>query len=189
MKVIVATKNQGKVRDFATFFQELGWQWEALPPSAPSVVEDGLTFEDNAMKKAQAYFDGEHAVLADDSGLEVDALGGAPGLFSARYAGENASDAENNQKLLTELLYVPMSKRRARFVCTLVLLRPNQAPLIVNGTVNGVILPEARGVGGFGYDPLFLPDGEERTMAELSAARKNEISHRGRAMTQLLDHL
>jgi XTP/dITP diphosphohydrolase len=152
------------------------------------VVEDGETFRDNALIKARAVCRATHMVsLADDSGLEVDALGGRPGVRSARFAHEHATDAENNAKLLLELEAVPDAQRSARFRCVLALVTPsNDTPSTVDGVCEGSIAREPRGSGGFGYDPLFIVAGEGgRTLAELSEEEKNRVSHRGKAMRAL----
>jgi len=188
-RILLATRNAGKVREFARFFAELGWQVEPVPADAPEVIEDGETFSANAIKKAEeiaAFYN--TPALADDSGLEVDALGGRPGVYSARYSGEDATDARNNAKLLAELQGVPEPERGARFVSSIAFARPGQETLVSFGTCSGHILTEARGEGGFGYDPLFaLPTGQ--TLAEISLAEKNAISHRAHALRQLVDLL
>ncbi len=162
-----------------------------MPQSAfgvPEAEETGLTFVENAILKARnaALYTGLPA-LADDSGLAVDALGGAPGIYSARYAGFGAGDRANIDKLLAELAGVPAERRTARFVCALALLHhpADPTPLICQGSWEGIILTEPRGVGGFGYDPVFFVPGENRTAAELEPAVKNRLSHRGRALAQL----
>lgn len=186
MKVVLATRNQGKVREFAEALSALGWEVTAMPESAPIVVEDGETFEANARKKAETIANYLKAsVLADDSGLEVDALEGRPGVYSARYAGEHATDAENNQKLLREMEITPIEKRTARFVCALAFARPDAPTVIVRGDCNGIILNEEKGQGGFGYDPLFYVPAEQQTFAELPLQVKNQISHRATAIRAL----
>ena len=156
----------------------------ALPGLAPA-VESGQTFEENARIKARhaaAHFHG--LVLADDSGLEVDALGGAPGVRSARYAGENATDAENRAKLLREMRRAGGS-RAARFTCVLVLMAAGRAAHVVNGVLDGEILTRQKGAGGFGYDALFQPSGCQESLAQMTPLFKNRLSHRGRAMEKL----
>jgi len=188
-KLLIATRNQGKVREIATFFAELGWHVEPIPADAPEVIEDGETFAANAVKKAEeiaAFYN--CSALADDSGLEVDALGGRPGVHSARYAGEHGDDAANNAKLLQEMADVPASERRARFVSAIALARPGQETLVSFGTVEGHIINELRGNGGFGYDPLFeLASGH--TLAEISLEEKNHISHRAEALRSMVNML
>jgi XTP/dITP diphosphohydrolase len=151
------------------------------------VVEDGDDFAANARKKAEtiAQLTGRPC-LADDSGLVVDALHGAPGVHSARYAGVQGDDAANNARLLQELAEVPVGRRQAAFCCVMALCRPGRETSLFEGRVDGCILPAPRGDGGFGYDPLFLVDGCERTMAELPLAEKNRLSHRGQALRQVV---
>ncbi len=190
MKLVVATRNAGKVRELDRLLGGLGLELVGLDPSVPDVVEDADTFEGNAEKKAMEVARRLGAmVVADDSGLVVDALGGAPGIFSARYAGTHGDDQANNDKLLRELEAVPDADRTARFVCALAFADPD-GPLgarchVVRGTIEGTILRAPRGDGGFGYDPLFLPLGETRTTAEMPPAEKNAISHRAEAARAL----
>ena len=193
--ILIATSNKGKLRDFAAAAAEHGILVAELPnfSSLPQVPEDEPTFEANARKKAEAYsrFAPGDIVLADDSGLEVKALGGAPGVRSARYAAhsseENASDAANNARLLDELQNVPDHKRQAQFVCVIVAARDGQALATFRGEAQGVILHAPRGSGGFGYDPLFYFTPLGKTFAELSAAEKARISHRGQAFRKFLE--
>ncbi|MCL6604659.1 MAG: XTP/dITP diphosphatase [Paenibacillus sp.] len=198
--LIVATKNQGKVREFQHAFAPLGLTVKSMfdYPNLPDVVEDGSTFAENALKKAKAVGDAlGFPVLADDSGLCVDALEGRPGVYSARYAGEDADDAANNLKLLGELETLKQGEdtgqpllSTARFVCALSLYDPATGDeLTAEGTVDGWITSEPAGGGGFGYDPIFyLPD-YEKTMAELTLTEKQLISHRGTALRLLTDKL
>src|SRR6185369_8113694 len=152
-------------------------------PGFPETVEDGLTFRENALKKArEAMLYTGLPALADDSGLVVDALDGRPGVYSARFAGEGADDSANNRRLLEELAGVSVERRQAAFVCELAFVTPAGVEQVFSGRVGGVILGSERGNDGFGYDPLFLVDGFDRTMAELSLQAKNEISHRGQAL-------
>lgn len=197
-KVLIATSNAGKLRDFAGAAAPLGVVIEALPGFhlLPEVVEDGLTFEANARKKAVEY--SRHApgqiVLADDSGLEVDALNGAPGVHSARYAAleshssppGNSPDVENNARLLRELADFAPARKTARFVCVLAAARSGAVLEVFRGTVEGLILPAARGAHGFGYDPLFFHPGLNKTLAEVSAEEKALVSHRGAAFRDFL---
>ena len=190
--VLIATSNAGKLRDFAGAAASYGITIAGIPgfPSLPPVVEDGATFEDNARKKAESYslaVPGE-LVLADDSGLEIDALGGAPGVHSARYAADqphstkiNTDDEANNARVLRELRNVPAEKRTARFVCVIVAARDGRTLQTFRGTADGVVLNAPRGVNGFGYDPLFYFPKIGKTFAELSAAEKAQCSHRGAA--------
>lgn len=187
----LATRNAHKTREFAEILgADFALKDLAAHPEIGEIVEDGATFEENARIKAVAISrQVTGLVLADDSGLEVDSLGGAPGIFSARYAGEGATDAENRRKLLAALDAVPDARRRARFRCVLVLALAGQAVASFAGAVDGAIVREERGGAGFGYDPLFQPDGFARTFAELSSAEKNALSHRGAAVAQLRDYL
>jgi XTP/dITP diphosphohydrolase len=190
--VVLATSNPGKLAEFKDLLRgvpiELVSAAEVLG-EMPSVLEDGETFEANAIKKARAIAeDALMLTLADDSGLEVDVLQGAPGVRSARFAGERATDAENNQALLQALRDVPQEDRRARFRCVLCVIDPWSAAeglVVAQGTCEGVIARSPRGSGGFGYDPLFVVDGGDRTMAELSDGEKNRVSHRARAVAEL----
>jgi XTP/dITP diphosphohydrolase len=197
-RILIATSNPGKVRDFAGAAAVHGIEIGSIPgfASLPLVVENGLTFEENARKKAEEY--SRHAageiVVADDSGLEVDALDGAPGVHSARYAAdqphladENTDDEANNARLLRELRKVPPEKRTGRFVCVLAAARDGQTLGTFRGTAEGIILDRARGAGGFGYDPLFYFPQIQKTFAELSAEEKAGYSHRGSALRQFLD--
>ena len=189
-KIMLSTRNSGKAREFANFFAELGWEVEPLPADAPEVIEDGDTFSANAIKKAeQISRHYNRPALADDSGLEVDALGGRPGVYSARYSGENATDQANNAKLLQELQGVAPQERTARFVSAIALARPGQETVVAFGTVEGQILESPRGEGGFGYDPLFLLPQANQTLAEMPIEHKNRISHRAHAMRNLIDIL
>lgn len=188
-RIVLATNNSGKVREFGAVLARFAL--DIVPQSAfnvPEAEETGLTFVENAILKARnaALYTGLPA-LADDSGLTVDALGGAPGIYSARYAGFGAGDRANIDKLLAELSGVPAERRTARFVCALALLHhpADPTPLLCQASWEGVILTEPRGTGGFGYDPVFLVPTENRTAAELELSAKNRLSHRGRALTQL----
>ncbi|MDW2884093.1 XTP/dITP diphosphatase [Exiguobacterium artemiae] len=188
MKIIVATRNPGKVGEFQAMLGRLGYDVESLLDydTAPETEETGSTFEENAelkSREAAAYFG--HAVLSDDSGLEVDALNGAPGVYSARFAGENKSDAANNALLLEKLADIPANQRTARFVCALSLAKPSGETLTVRGTMEGQIGFEQKGTNGFGYDPLFLIPGLNQTAAELTKSEKAAISHRGQALKKL----
>lgn len=192
-KIVLATANPGKLRELQAVLA--GLDFEIVPQSAfgvPEVEETGLTFIENALLKARnaAFYTGLPA-LADDSGLAVDALGGVPGIYSARYAGAGAGDRANIGKLLAELEGVPAERRTARFVCVLALLHhpADPTPLICQGSWEGTILTEPRGEGGFGYDPIFFVPGEQRTVAELEPAVKNQISHRGQALVLLRRYL
>lgn len=190
--IIIATKNIGKAKEFTSIFNEYGYEVKTLLdfPDIADVPETGTTFSENAFQKANEISKQLNTiVLADDSGLEVDALGGKPGIYSARFAGEHGNDDKNNQKLLQELKDVPDEKRTANFHCSLVLVGPNREPLFVEGKVSGRILDKEQGTYGFGYDPLFYIPELDQSMAELTSEEKNKISHRGRAIDQLKDHL
>jgi XTP/dITP diphosphohydrolase len=183
--LVLATRNPHKVREISELLSDTGLEVLSYHdlPDLPDVEEDGATLEENATKKAASIAGATGLpALADDTGLEVDALGGAPGVLSARYAGPGASYDDNNRKLLGELAGVGGSGRRARFRCVVALALPGGSVRTVEGRTDGVILVEPRGRGGFGYDPVFLPDGHERTYAEMEAAEKNAVSHRGKAV-------
>lgn len=186
--IVIATRNPGKAKEFTKIFAEKGYLVKTLLdyPELPDVEETGKTFEENARLKAETIAAIlKRPVLADDSGLIVDALDGMPGLFSARFAGEPTNNAANNAKLLHELTGVPQEKRTATFHCTLVFAAPNKESLVVEGNWSGEIGTIPRGNHGFGYDPLFFIPEEKQTAAELSDDRKNEISHRGKAVAKL----
>lgn len=181
--LVIATSNTGKVREFAQALTPLGWDCVGLG-GVTLPEETGTTYAENARLKAEAAARATgHPALADDSGIEVAALGGAPGVYSARYGNLN-SDAERNAYLLAELGDHP--DRRAKFVSVLVLAYPDGRREEYRGEVAGELLGAPRGEGGFGYDPLFVPEGETRTLAELSVAEKQAVSHRGRAVAELL---
>lgn len=190
--IVVATKNQGKVAEIKGAIEHLGVTVRSLSEfsAIPEAVEDGLTFEDNAMIKARYYAAHTgHACLADDSGLEVDALDGQPGVYSARYAGENADDAANNSKLLAALEHVPPEMRTARFRCVLAYVDKTGTVITAEGSCEGIILDAPQGQGGFGYDPLFFMPELGKTLAEVSVAEKNAVSHRGRALKNIVPKL
>lgn len=194
-KVLIATNNAHKVSEIKTALDFEGWEFSTLREagldSDPS--EDADTFLGNARIKAQAARAAAQAagitcaVLADDSGIEVDALGGAPGVFSSRYAGRDGDDAANNAKMLQELAGVPDDQRTGRFVCTLVFIDEDGTETVARGTIEGRIGHAEIGDEGFGYDPLFIPDcfGGIRTLAQVSQDEKNAVSHRGNALRQL----
>lgn len=198
-KIVLATGNQGKVREFRALLaaqpQLQGLKTEdAVIDSATAGVGDipetGVTFEENSLIKARtvAQQTGLPAV-ADDSGLAVDVLGGAPGIFSARWAGAEASDENNRQLLLQQLADISEEHRSAAFVCAASLVTPEGAEYTAYGRLEGTLLTAPRGEGGFGYDPILQPIGETRSAAELSMAEKNAISHRGKAFAALVPHL
>ena len=189
--ILLATRNKGKAREFQ---EMLGAEWQVLTssdvPDLPDVSEDRETFEANAQKKALAcgaIFSG--FVLADDSGLEVDALNGVPGIHSARFAGEPSNDLRNNELLLTRMLDVPEDSRGAQFVCVLALTKGATVLGLYKGILRGRVLYSARGQGGFGYDPAFVPEGYQESFGELDYRIKNSISHRAQALQALISDL
>ncbi|MEO5955982.1 MAG: XTP/dITP diphosphatase [Nitrospiraceae bacterium] len=191
-ELVLATRNQHKVIELVALLRDLGITIRSLDefPDAPDVVEDGVTCEANAIKKARAIagFTGLPAV-ADDTGLEVDALGGRPGVYAARYAGEDATYDDNCRKLLRELTGVPRERRTARFVTVAAIALPSGEMRVVHGMLNGSIAEEANGALGFGYDPVFFVPELGKTLAQLSADQKNTISHRAKAFTLAKDLL
>jgi XTP/dITP diphosphohydrolase len=197
-RILIATSNPGKIRDFAGAASVHGIEVAPLPnfASLPPVIEDGAPFEANARKKAEAY--SQHAagelVIADDSGLEVDALGGAPGVHSARYAADeplaaesNTDDEANNAKLMRKIRRVPPEKRSGRFVCWIAAAREGKTLAVFEGKAEGVILEQAQGKNGFGYDPLFYFPAIGNTFAQLTPEEKAKYSHRGAAFRAFLD--
>lgn len=192
MKLIIATKNRGKQIEIEKILGEhagLPLQIQSLLdlPNTPDVIEDGTTFEANALKKAREIgrWSGE-ATLADDSGIVVPALGGEPGIHSARYAGEKATDEDNLQKLIHEVQKIPPGNRQAYYSCVMALVLPDGREWTTEGRCEGEILLEKRGTGGFGYDPIFYLPEFGKTMAELPLKIKNKLSHRGRALSKML---
>jgi XTP/dITP diphosphohydrolase len=191
-ELVLATRNRHKGEELAALLGDLGITIRTLDefPDAPDVVEDGETCEANAIKKARAVaeFTGLPAV-ADDTGLEVDALGGRPGIYAARYAGEDATYEDNYRKLLRELAGVPRERRTARFLTVAAIALPSDGVRVAQGTLDGVIAEEASGTLGFGYDPVFLIPELGKTLAQLSADQKNTISHRAKAFTKMREIL
>jgi XTP/dITP diphosphohydrolase len=190
--IVLATGNEGKAEELRALLHPLGVRIRTLRdhPAIALPPETGSTYRENAILKSRAVHEALGVpALGDDSGLEVDALDGAPGLHSARYAGPHAGDEANNRKLLDSMEGIPWAERTARFRCVLALVRDRNAPLVVEGLCLGRVLPAPRGGRGFGYDPLFLPDGEDLTFAELPPDRKASISHRGRAARALVEAL
>lgn len=190
MKAVLASSNQGKLRELAAILSPLGY--ELVTQSSLGIdtpPETGVTFAENALLKARhaSSLSGLPA-LADDSGIEVDALDGRPGVYSARYAGEHATDQANLEKMLDELRGVPDERRTARYQCVIAFVRTGDdpAPLLAQGTWEGSVLAQPRGTGGFGYDPIFQPTGLAQTAAELSSQEKNQRSHRGKALRELV---
>lgn len=192
-RLLLGTRNPGKIREIKTILNDSGWSFSSLQEFAEvgPAAEHGVTYAANAIAKAQFYAAATGLLaLADDSGLEVDALGGAPGVFSARYAGDNASDADRRHLLLSELANVDSRDRRARFVAAVAIAKPDGEVVNVSeGICEGRITFASRGNSGFGYDPLFVPDGYGQTFAELSEDIKNRISHRARALIQTREFL
>ena len=196
MELILASRNKKKIREMedilATHFpgihilslDDIGFEGD--------IEEDGTTFEENALIKARtamAAANNRIAAIADDSGLSVDALNGDPGVYSARYAGEHGDDAANNALLLKNLAHLPVEQRTARFVCCIALVYPDGREMTVRGETDGLIIDDARGKGGFGYDPYFYYEPYEKTFSELTANEKNAISHRGKAIAKLAEKL
>lgn len=187
MRIVVATANRGKLTELQSMLGPLGVEVKSLAdyPGIPEVIEDGSTFTDNAVKKARTISQATGEVaLADDSGLEVDFLDGAPGVYSARFAGEDKDDSANNEKLLRLLQEVPPSRRGARFRCVVAIALPGGGIYTAEGVCEGIIAQQPAGEGGFGYDPLFLIPQLGETFAQLGAGAKNRISHRGMAFAR-----
>ncbi|WP_301107594.1 XTP/dITP diphosphatase [Sporosarcina sp.] len=191
-EILIATNNKGKAKDFEALFQPLGISVLTLKDLEVGidVEETGTSFVENAILKAETVSKLlNKTVIADDSGLEVYALNGEPGVYSARYAGEPTSDEANIDKLLSNLNDVPSAKRQARFCCVLAIAGPTIETITFSGSCEGIIAAERQGANGFGYDPIFYVPEKERTMAELSAEEKGAISHRGAALRQLKEKL
>jgi XTP/dITP diphosphohydrolase len=193
MRVVLASSNAGKLRELGELLAPFEFQLvsqAALGIETPP--ETGQTFEQNALLKARhASAAARLPALADDSGIEVDALGGRPGIYSARFAGEGASDADNLRKLLQEMHDVPPTSRTARYQCVIAFVRAanDNEPILAQGTWEGSLISEPRGLGGFGYDPIFVPRSLNRTAAELDPREKNSLSHRGQALRALVEQL
>ncbi len=187
--ILLATHNAGKVREIRRLGAQQGWRWHGLDdfPDVPEAVEEADSFAENARHKALHYAAATGLpTLADDSGLEVDCLGGAPGAQSARYAGTPRDDDANNRKLVAALAGVPLEERTARFRCVMAFARPGELLAETQGMVEGLIIDEPRGDNGFGYDPHFLLPARNKTMAELPPNEKNALSHRGQALRAML---
>lgn len=192
MEIVLATKNLGKVRELEKMLNLPGLKVLSLAdyPNMPEVIEDGDTFTENAIKKAKEVAEFTKKVaLADDSGLEVDYLNGAPGVHSARYAGVNKSDEENNKKLIRNLEGVPQDKRTGRFKCVIAIATPEGEIKTTEGTCEGLIGYVEKGDQGFGYDPLFIVPEYDKTFAELDIEIKNQISHRGKALMKAITEI
>ncbi len=191
MKILIATGNKGKIREMNELFSDMPVEFVGIDTleEVPEVVEDGSTFHENALKKAMTFYNrASMPVLAEDSGLEVEALEGAPGIYSARYAGAEATDEDNIRKLLDALKGVPPEQRRARFVSVLCFVLDGK-PHFFEGEVEGWITDRPSGSYGFGYDPVFVPDGYDKTFAELGPEIKNRISHRAKAIAKFKEFL
>lgn len=193
IKIVLATNNSHKVSEFKSCFAQKGIEAEIITIAETGfkgeIIENADDFEGNAYLKAKALCDYTGMLcIADDSGLSVDALGGEPGVFSARYAGENATDSDNIKKLLDKMKDIPKEERTAEFVCSICALRPDGSKLFVRGESKGVILTELHGFGGFGYDPVFFCERFQKTFAQLTSEEKNSISHRGMAIEKLAQH-
>ncbi|GEQ32223.1 XTP/dITP diphosphatase [Marinilactibacillus psychrotolerans] len=187
-KIVIATGNKGKAAEFKSIFEKFGFEIQTLLdyPELDEIDETGDTFAENALLKAEGVSKALNTiVLADDSGLKVDALQGQPGIYSARFAGEEKNDAKNNAKLLGELSELPFEERTAHFHCTLALAAPDKESMTIEGELGGYILGVPRGQNGFGYDPLFYVSEKDKTLAELTHEEKNNISHRAIAVRNL----
>lgn len=185
MEIVLATENQGKIKEIKAMLKGLDLQILTLQdfPNLPKIVEDGETFKENAIKKAKEIADFTSRVaLADDSGLEVEALNNAPGVYSARFAGEKAKDLENNKKLLALLKGLPLVRRKARFVCVIAIAEPDGKVYATKGELKGLIALRPAGKYGFGYDPIFFLPQYKKTVAQISAEDKDRISHRSKAL-------
>ena len=184
-EIVIASKNLGKIAEFKRILQEVGISI-ITDIEFPDVDESGSTFEENALLKAHAISRYTNLpALADDSGLAVDYLNGAPGIFSARWSGVHGDDGANIKRLLEDLNGVALENRRAKFIAVLALVRPDGEELLVRGELRGKIRNQPVGVNGFGYDPIFEPENSNRTLGEMSAAEKDAISHRSKALTEL----
>lgn len=192
MRLLFATHNQGKFREAKHLFDQANLEVVSLNDVCPNLIvkEDGKTLRENASKKARAAFEITGGwVLGEDSGLEVNALGGLPGIMSARFGGEEATDLERNRRLLEMIVAVPCENRTARFRCVVCLINPQGEESLFEGVCEGKIAHTVRGMNGFGYDPIFIPEGYGLTFAELGWAVKNQISHRARALRQVIEYL
>ncbi len=193
LKIVFATNNAHKISEFRSCLAQKGVEAEIITVKetgfSGEIIENADSFKGNAFIKAKTLCDYTGLIaVADDSGLVVDALGGAPGVYSARYAGENATDAMNIEKLLHALKDVPQEERTARFVCSICVCRPDGEVLYVSGESEGIIIDELRGEGRFGYDPVFFYPPMSKTFAEMNSEEKNSVSHRGRAIEKLLEN-
>lgn len=192
MEIVIASQNKGKIEEIKKILSDLGIKFLSLNdfPDLPTINEDGQTFEENAVAKAKIISQlTQKVTLSDDSGLEVDYLGGAPGVKSARFGGEQLTDAQRNQTLLKLLKNLPLSKRKARFKCVVAIAIPDGEIMTVLGECEGRINLESRGNQGFGYDPIFIPKGYSKTFGELDERVKNKISHRFKALSKAKERL
>lgn len=192
MEIVIATRNKKKVEEFKRILSDINIKLLSMDdfPSCPEVIEDGTTFEENAVKKALSVAKFSNKIsVSDDSGLEVYALKGAPGIRSARYAGDKANDLSNIEKLLTEMKDIPDDKRGARFVCCIAVAYPDGKVEIFNGITEGYIGWKLKGEMGFGYDPIFYPVGYNRTFAEMLPEEKDALSHRGKALRKFKKYI
>lgn len=193
-KLLLATRNPGKVREMQRLFVEAGLNVEIVGltsfPDLRDVEETGSSFIENALLKARyAAHESGIAAVADDSGLCVDALNGMPGIYSARWAGEHGNDRANLDLVLSQISHVPLERRTAHFACAVALVYPDGREVVVEGRMDGRVIDQPRGSGGFGYDPIFCADGDERTSAELTPEEKDAVSHRGKAVRALIAQL
>lgn len=187
-ELVVATRNKGKLREIRDLLEGMKVIVTSIAdyPGAPEIIEDGNSFRENALKKAVTMAEYTNQLtMGEDSGLEVEALGNAPGIYSARYSGEHASDEQNNRKLMEELKGVPLEKRRAKYRCCIALVTDEETIGIVEGECSGLITTEARGTNGFGYDPYFLVPHYNKTFGELPSTVKAQMSHRAHALRAL----
>ena len=190
MDIVIATNNIGKVKEIKTILSGHNVMSQSEAGLHVEPVEDGDSFAANALIKARALRElTDMAVIADDSGIEVDALGGAPGIYSARFAGENGTPEQCNEKMLKSLEGVPFEKRTARYVCAMAFIEPNGSENVFEGTCEGYIIDECRGTNGFGYDPMFYKPEFDKTFGELDSALKDKVSHRYNALKKLSDYL
>jgi XTP/dITP diphosphohydrolase len=193
VRVVLASSNSGKLRELAALLAPFDFQLVSQSSvGIETPPETGQSFAENALLKARhAAAATKLPALADDSGIEVDALGGRPGIYSARFAGEGASDADNLRKLLGDLRHVPAAARSARYQCVIAFVETAEdpQPLLAHGTWDGTLIDSPRGLGGFGYDPIFVPRGLTKTTAELDPQQKNSLSHRGQALRSLVEQL
>lgn len=191
--VIVASGNPGKVKELSDILESFGMEVKSKDEAGYShidPIEDGLTYEENSLIKAEALVKASGcAVIADDSGLEVDFLGGEPGIYTSRFAGDDCNPDKNNAKLLTLMDGVPYGDRKAKFVTAITMLFPDGRKIVARGECPGHIVTEKSGEGGFGYDPVFIPEGYQSTFAQLGKEVKNKISHRARAISSLVNQL